>query len=359
MLHWFFPAWAMALIIRSPVINRRMAAWMVRGVLYSAGVLALIGMAEFLSHQTGRWWRMPVGAESFASFGYANHAAAYFVLLGAGAAGLLFREVFRRDRPPRTAYTRGLLAILMLCLVAANLSLSRTGIILAWTVSGVIIFYALLRGWRLFKPAARVRLAIFAAGTLLALYFAVSGTGGRAIRDQFTVVRRPVAQMIPAWRDINLDLSDRPRLWDTAWRIFKDHPGFGIGGWGFRHMAALYLPESLWKYLQHPGRANVHSDPLQFLVEFGVVGSGLMLLCLVSLMAPLWGPGVTRGAVFTMTTVGLAAVSVFSIMDLPFRCPAILWTWAALLAVLPKLTPRAPRAGGQTESCVSNAGGTA
>jgi hypothetical protein len=86
--------------------------------------------------------------------------------------------------------------------------------------------------------------------------------------------------------------------------------------------------------------ADVHCDPLQFMVEFGVVGAGLLVVALAELTVPLFGPGLNRGAVFTMTCSGLALVAVLSLIDLPFRCPAVLWTWTAMLAALPKLTAR-------------------
>ena len=77
-------------------------------------------------------------------------------------------------------------------------------------------------------------------------------------------------------------------------------------------------------------------------MEFGLAGSGLMLLALGALLAPLFRTGVRRGALFTFVGLGLAAVFAFSWIDLPFRCPAILWTWTALLAALPKWPSRPP-----------------
>ena len=51
--------------------------------------------------------------------------------------------------------------------------------------------------------------------------------------------------------------------------------------------------------------------------------------------ARLFGPGVRRGALWTMGVKGLLLVGVFSLIDLPFRCPAILLTWVAVLGALP------------------------
>lgn len=343
MLHWFFPAWAIGTVIRSPRMSRRELNGLARALLFSAGALAVAGAVELLTGAPGRFWRLPPGCDSFAAFGYGNHAAAYFVMLAALAAGMLFREGFRRDRPADGRTVAGWTTALLLCLAGANLSLSRTGVILAWLLAALAAGYGLLRGGRILRPAARFRWAAATAAVGILLYFAVACPRGAAIRAEFALRRQPRTQLIPAWSTVNLDLSDRPRLWGAAGRTFRENPWYGTGGWGFRHLAAFHLPVNQWPaFRSNFGRSNVHCDPLQFLVEFGLVGSGLLALALGALLAPLFRAGVRRGAVFTFVGVGLAAVFAFSWIDLPFRCPAMFWTWTALLAALPKWTSRHP-----------------
>jgi len=60
----------------------------------------------------------------------------------------------------------------------------------------------------------------------------------------------------------------------AALEIWRDSPWFGVGGWGFRYLASSHLPERAVE--KTAGLANVHNDPVQFLLEFGLVGSGLM-----------------------------------------------------------------------------------
>lgn len=76
---------------------------------------------------------------------------------------------------------------------------------------------------------------------------------------------------------------------------------------------------------------------MQFLLEFGIAGCALLAAALAALLAPLFRKTVARGAVLALTGAGLALVVAFSLIDLPFRCPAILWTWVTVLAALPKL----------------------
>ena len=343
MLHWFFPAWALGLSLRSPRLSRPDANKLGRGLLWSAGILAAVGLTEVLAKVRGRFWRMPPGCDSFASFGYGNHAAAYFTLLAALAAGWLFREAFRRDRPVQPWAVGGFAIALFLCLAGANLSLSRTGIALSSLLAVVAAGYGWRRGGQILRPAARLRWAAATVVAGLLLYFAVLGLGGRAIQDEFAVKRPPRAQLFSACPTVDLDLSDRPVLWGAAGRLLQEHPGFGTGGWGFRYLARFHVPADLQQnWHLNFGRANVHCDPLQFLVEFGLAGTGLMLLALAALLAPLFHSAIRRGSVFTFVGLGLAAIYAFSWIDLPFRSPAILWTWTALLAVLPKWTSRPP-----------------
>lgn len=344
MLHWFFPAWALGLCVRSPALSRRGLRPVLRGLVYNAAALSLFGTVRELTGARSVFGYRPAAADFFASFTYTNHAAAYFLLTAAVAAGLLFRQAFRRDRPGTRTELAALAASLLLCLVGANLSLSRAGIILSWALALFASGYGLARGWRTWRPVARLRMAVLTAAAAVVFVLAVGGAGGDAIRREFTPRRRPAHQAVPGVERLNLDLSDRPRLWSAAWRMFRDHPWYGTGGWGFRYLLAFYLPPEQWPYLTgNPGRANVHCDPLQFLVEFGAVGAAGLALAWGTLAAALFRRDLARGALYFLSCAGLTLVAAFSLIDLPFRCPSVLWTWTAVLAALPKCTARETR----------------
>ena len=403
MLSWLFPAWVLGLVVRSPAVSRRAISVLLQGLVYSAGLLALFGVIQFLTRTRSQYWLAPIGDGFFASFGYTNHAAAYFVLIGALAAGLLYREIFkegsfggrgamRRDSlrdvasgdiaahsaPPtlrglQALKVPALAATLLLCLIGANLSLSRAGVILAWALAGFIAVYGLVRGWKKLHRAGRVNLAAATIAILFVFYFAVAGFGSKDIAKEFAV-KKPVHHLLfPVLDNVNLALGGRLELDVAAWKMWQDHKLLGVGGWGYRYLLAFYIPKEDWKTLvQSAGKANVHCDLLQFLTEFGVIGFGLMLATGMTLLGPLLLPakyvrseckapvvtgvspvdaardggyyrreraGVTRhDPLRTMGIVGLLLVVIFSLIDLPFRCPAILCTWIVILAALPKVT---------------------
>jgi len=404
MLYWFFPAWVLGLTVRSPHVDKGLLMRLLRGLVYSAGVLALFGVVQFLTRTRLQYWLAPNEEGFFASFGYTNHAAAYFVLMGALAAGLLFREIFRSnaftvDRDLRawsvhaglslapnaarlSASTQkiriGVLAAsLLLCLVGANLSLSRAGVILAWALAAFIAMFGLIRGWKRLHAAARLNLAVATVAVLFVFYFAVAGFGSKDISREFTA-KKPLHHLLfPILDNINLSFAGRAELDEAAWRMWEDHKLLGIGGWGYRYMLALYIPKEKWNtVVLNSGKANVHCDVLQFLAEFGIVGFGLMLATGLALIGSLLRPirhsqkersspvvtGVSpvnaartggyqrreekemsrHDPLWIMSIIGLSLVLIFSLIDLPFRCPAILCTWIIILAALPKVTAVLP-----------------
>ena len=345
MLAWFFPAWTIVWTIRARISNRRELRGLLMLIAVNAGLLALFGLAQFASGTREIYWMHPLQGHFFASFAYGNHAAPFFVLTGALAAGLLYREVFdarrfhagspsafRLRHPGRIA---ALVPALLLCLAGANLGLSRAGVILAWTLGVFVAGYGAVLGWRLLPPAGRVNFLALALAAAGSLYFAVAGWGARGIRNEFTL-KTAAPDSLHSVRDrIDLELGGRPQFARAALEIWREHPWFGVGGWGYKYLVAEHVPESYWDLLEKRGWANVHFDLLQFLAEFGAVGSALLLGALGLMLIEVFRACERLAALGKVSLAGLALVGVFSAIDLPFRCPAILYTWLAILAALP------------------------
>jgi hypothetical protein len=238
----------------------------------------------------------------------------------------------RKDK----AFIAFLIFAIFLCVVGANFSLSRAGIILAWAVAAMGAIYGLIRCWHLLKPAGRANMAVATFASITVFYFFISGFGSQQIQQQFKVTKQPVWQLLPQLTSINLDLQIRPRLWKAGWDVFKSHWLYGTGGWGFVETMALHVPKEEWKTVVKPsGRVNVHNDPIQFLSEFGVVGNAILIIGLAILIWPIFKQHMLRSSLGFMLALGLALVYIFSLVDLPYRCPAVLWTWTALLAWFP------------------------
>lgn len=78
--------------------------------------------------------------------------------------------------------------------------------------------------------------------------------------------------------------SDRIYLWGIAMNMFEDHPLLGVGPMNYPYYFSSYE-----KGVRYPiGVLRVaHSTPVQYLAEFGLIGSAL-LLCLLSAMYTNW-----------------------------------------------------------------------
>jgi len=222
----------------------------------------------------------------------------------------------------------------------------------------------------------RVRWRYTSAGRIAALVCLAALLGVSAY-VAFVVPRNPVREEMrgTSMEDLaaRLDVAEDP-LRSTAWAMIGDHPWFGVGGWGYRHFLPLYVKTPPGRHGFPVGAANLHHDPLQFLVEFGAFGVGLLALTVGLVLAPAVrrlralrkpDPRDPRPWFMKIPPLGLALLVgpaltlVHSFVDLPFRSPAILWTWFAMLACAGDLADRgeegghrrnAPRRTGPAES---------
>ncbi len=339
-MQWFWVAWILTLTVRFLVRNGdpEYLRTSIIAVLVNAGLLVLLGLFTFFFTPRNMFGIQRVGHRFFSSFPYVNHAAAYFAMMAAVSAGFLLHYALKRKSKPNEDRQQILLFLILtfLCVVGANFAFSRAGIILAWALVAIGSLYGLFKCWKRLKPAAKVNMTLVTIAIVAVFYFFISGFGSDHIRRRFTVRNPPAAQMIPQLARINLDLTVRPRLWQGGWDVFKSHWLYGTGGWGFRYAFAVQVPTEEWDYIvNRSGRANVHNDPIQFLSELGVIGSSLLLSGLAVLLWPLRKRKHWQDPIFCMSAIGLLLVFIFSLIDLPFRSPAILWAWGVILAWLP------------------------
>ena len=142
-------------------------------------------------------------------------------------------------------------------------------------------------------------------------------------------------------------ITSRLFLLGPAVAVWREAPWFGVGGWGFRYLAGLHTDPAGWEILAVEGMGNVHNDPLQFLAEFGVVGGSLLAAVVIILVVSVYRSGVWRRTFARIPLLGLVTIFLYSLMDLPFRCPAVLYAWLVVIAAMPgfMLSDRAYKTG--------------
>ena len=347
MLYWFLPAFAAVLGIRHGT-NRRGKLYLLRALVANGALISLFGVLQYASGTTNLFGLTPMTERFFASFGYANHAGSFFTLLFAVSIGLLAQALLV---PAERRHAIWLGPALVLNLAGALLSLSRLAILLSLALFLLGGLYVIRHAWKQISNSLRFQVLV---AFLLAAAF------GAAFLF-FAAPNNPVRQEIrgEALGKFVEEVSGvRWQQTMAACNIWRDHPWFGVGGWGFRHYVCLDLDESRRALLQSGG-ANVHNDAAQFLAEHGLIGFGLILGAVGALMVPLFrrlrqthmshADGWTgeRWLLFRISpiTVLILAGTTFtcleSFVDLPFRSPAILVTWSVALACASAFLPAA------------------
>lgn len=327
MLYWFFPAFVVVLAIRHGLHSRRAVRKLLRLMVLNAAAISVFGIVQFMSGTKAIYWRVPLQDNFFASFGYLNHAGQYFVLMLCVTLALTCYELF--DSQAR-ARGRGLkLSLLiagsLLCLVGANLSLSVAAILFSWTVVLMGALWLLVSALRRLRPSAVINLSIALLSLTLIGGLTLSELAERKISKE-------VSDKFKSRQTLMLSLETRSWQWSTAVGVWKDYPWFGAGGWGYRYFAAYHLPRDKWKLMLTDGRGNAHNDALQFLCEFGLVGFTMLTVTILVCCLPIFKTRIWEDGLSFMCCVGLFCTLVHSQFDLPFRLPAILCAWLAILA---------------------------
>ncbi len=234
-------------------------------------------------------------------------------------------------------------------LTGAILSLSRTAILLAMLILVAGGVYALRYVWHRTRQDLRFKVLVGFGLILLAIgAFGVAGP-----RDN------PVLREIDSisWATFGQEVfGARMSQVSFAWQLWWEHPWFGVGGGGYWHYACL-LQDEATRASWHRGGQQVHHDVVQLLAEHGVVGFGLLLAAVLVLLVPVVrrlriahvsqdeGWSEERGLLFRASPVtifslaGAGLIFLMSLVDSPFRSPAILVAWCLVLACAPAFLP--------------------
>lgn len=347
-LLWFVAAYVVLLAVRHGM-KRDDRVKLMKVIVLNGALLSALGIAQAITCPTKLFWYRPMGAQFFATFGYPNHGATFFMMMTALNIGLLIKTL--EDRADGATGSGWLSLALFLNAAGMYFTLSRTAIILGTAILVVGALYGL---FYLRKAIGKVeRFCFISFGVIfLGVIAAMAVLPISPLHKEF--------ENIPKIASMSTEVygTDRAELADAASRIWADYPWTGVGGWGFRRYVALYMPEEEWGRLLSAGRANVHNDALQFLCEHGIIGFGLMsaiaLVLLVQLLARLftakrvvdpvtskqrtWFESVSPVTWACIVAVGVMCVH--STLDLPFRSIANMLVWFIAFASAPYFTKK-------------------
>ena len=354
---------------------------LVKLLVWNGFAVALLGFVQAASGAPGPLWDyVPNHAPGgyFATWGYPNMAGCYFTLMFALAAAMWRRgcedaerervaadlEVGTESVSRHRAFWRRhhYLIPAAVCFFAAINTMSRAAILLSTTLAIVFFAHAFISFTRKLPRPTRVKRGLIAlvVGGVVA-FFAVVSIPDKVQREFDTTDTRTVLDRVTGKRDFNVP---------AAMAVWRDHPTFGCGGWGFRHFCVAKMSSAARKrFIEHPdwhsGSANVHNDYAQALAEHGCVGLALLLGAVLMLLIPIWKSWrylyqlvrfaktsklpakpvflfVLPAPAFSILA-GAVAVGVHAFGDCPLRSPAVLSLLFVSLAAVPGFLPRSSR----------------
>ncbi len=226
------------------------------------------------------FWLMSVQSESILPMNRMPHYAnirhfAYHGFIAAASATALFTMSRRLEMTSLVLASVALFGIVLL---------GARGALIGW-LACVIVLLCFHR-----ERARLLAFSLIAATVSVGLVYYVTSSG---------IVRAPtLIQRVGSGMDSALYAADRLAIWVDAIRAIIGRPWFGYGPEGY-----------ILSRCCNPNVAQPHNFLLQFLLEVGVIGTGLMVLALTSIIRL---PGGVRGFINSFAsdsgTQGLLAV---------------------------------------------------
>ncbi len=299
--------WLLFVIAGQVFTDESIRSWFRVALVWFGFALCVFGLIQFFTSPQSIYWSIPVpGARIFGPFPNRNHFAALMELIVPPALLLALR-------PSEQRLLYVVTASLMLGAVAICGSRAGTAVAAAETV--VVLAVTALRSRRSWKHA-RIWLPIAGVAATAALTFSVVGT--QAMLDRFQE-QQPYAQRWIVAR--------------TTWRLFLSRPWTGYGAGTFDQVYPSAAPVDIGLFWPH-----AHNDPIQFAMEWGVVGLGVLAWTLWLLLSRPWPPQVWLSRVLPVL-----AVLAHSWFDFPLQIPAVMAAWLLTLAQVYPASLRADR----------------
>lgn len=366
-VRWFVGALASALAVRHG-LTRAGKRMLVEILVWNGTAIAAFGFLQLLTQAEFPFWgKVDRPLKFFATFAYPNMAGAFFVVNYAMALGLWFlrmgevekmslederakavRHPFLRANYPLVAVGMSFFSVL------ATLCRAAMMLMILLTVISVVYMIGRIHAVEGMERARRLKSLIIAA------VFTLSAFGAVSVYAPPDVLRELKSLNISVVADRVAGGTEQVHSKAVS-AVMRNHPLFGVGGWGYRHFSKVYLERKDAKALNGAGSANVHNDFLQFIAEHGMVGFALMAACVWMLFSPVFNAwrkivrtsiavarsnmGVSSLAVFLVaptilwSLLGCVALMVHAFGDCPLRSPAILTLFFTLLAALAGYLP--------------------
>lgn len=344
-------------------------------VVWNGVLLAMLGFVQHAMNAPGPLWVKLTGYYGalsinnfFSTFCYINTAGDYFTFLF-GLSVALWRDCFEQDRLAglerakdggqaknrRTFWVRNYYLIpAVIFFYAALNTLSRAAIMFVSVTAVIYFIHAFVSFLSNMHRAKRAWAAVWSLlGLVVVLFFASTFTPEGVSREVDSLDTEVVLDRVTGKGQYHTRV---------AAAILKDHPLFGVGGWGYKHFCIPNMTRGEYKNMQRLGGINVHNDYLQFLAEHGMAGFGALVVIVLMLLWPVFKTWafLVKGVRFMrkkdqppqpvqifalpapafciLTAASATLIHAFG--DCPLRCPAVLTLFFVSLAAIPGFLPK-------------------
>lgn len=328
-------AWLYAAGMALGLLNRVDTLRWLRLVAVNAAVLSVVCIAHRLSGSRQTLWNFADTFDFTGSpvFFYKNHNGAY---LAASLAAVLACAAADGETPRRRIW-EGVALVTWIATITVN-SRVAIGCATLW-----MLFYL---GWRL-RVARGAGERVF-TGKRVVIALAASLVIGGAVA--YVDGGRALKRFSPAWEspvDFLQGGHFRTLTRQVGIEMWKEQPAWGWGGGSYMYLFNTYhslVPEvQQWVYREQPNlnrfvQPGLNCDWIEFLVEYGVIGVGLLVIALAVALGACarWWPGAPTASGFVIA--GIAGILLHAYFDYVLRNPAILQLMLGLLIVAVRLS---------------------
>ena len=292
---WFFAALITVVGVRHSLCGRG-KRMLVKFLVWNGFALAILGFVQVAADAEGPLWTVPQGVtrmyDFFSVWGYPNMAGEFFTMMF-GFAAVAWRSAHIENRREENElgnagnksnhaafwYDNLYLIPALTFFVAAVNTLSRAAIVLVSALALLFFAHTFMSFSRRMSRADRVRKGVITFVTACVItFFCIISLPEDVQHEVDSLNTESVLNRVSGKGEYHSHV---------AWELFKDHPLYGCGGWGYRHLCFTKMTDKEIRHAQIKGGANVHNDWLQFLTEHGILGFGTMVIICWFLYSPI------------------------------------------------------------------------